>query len=303
MTLVILAAGMGSRYGGLKQIDPIGPEGEFIIDYSIYDAIRAGFDRVVFIIKREHYEEFAESIGARVGKKIETAYAFQEMEALPDGFSVPEGRSKPWGTAHALLCAREAVGGDCFAVINADDFYGRESYEKMAAFLRGIRVDAPQPYPYSMCGFVLKNTLSENGHVARGVCEVDSSGRLSDIHERTKIQRNDGQVQFYEEDCGWTDVSEDSTVSMNFWGYTPSIFDEIESRFPAFLSTLKQPLKDEFLLPTVVSELITDGVCEVFVLPTMAKWHGVTYHEDKAKVQNFIRNCIENHEYPGGLWK
>ncbi len=303
MTLVILAAGMGSRYGGLKQIDPIGPDGEFIIDYSVYDAIQAGFDKVVFIIKKEHYEEFAETIGARVGTKIKTAYAFQEMEALPGGYTVPQDRSKPWGTAHALLCAREAVGSDTFAVINADDFYGRESYEKMASFLRGVRSDAQRPYPFAMCGFVLKNTLSENGHVARGVCEVDSLGRLADIRERTKIQRNNGQVQFFEEEDGWTDVSEDSTVSMNFWGFTPAIFDEIEKRFPAFLDAMKQPLKEEFLLPTVVSGLIAGGVCEVAVLPTMAKWHGVTYHEDKEKVQNFIKSCIENHEYPGGLWK
>ncbi len=301
MTLVILAAGMGSRYGGLKQIDPLGPGGEFIIDYSIYDAIRAGFDRVVFIIKKENYEIFEETVGARIKGAIEVRYAFQDINDIPEGYTVPEGRVKPWGTAHALLCAKEAVAGDNFAVINSDDFYGRDSYEKIAAFLKNTKNDTKQHY--CMCGFILKNTLSENGHVARGICTEDETHMLTSITERTKIMRNNGQTQFFEDDCGWTDVSEDSIVSMNMWGFTASFFDEIEKRERAFFDNLKNPLKDEFLLPVMVDETMKAGDADVTVLRTMAKWYGVTYHEDKETVQNFIASCIADNVYPGGLWK
>ena len=301
MTLVILAAGMGSRYGGLKQIDPLGPGGEFIIDYSIYDAIRAGFDRVVFIIKKENHQIFEETVGARIRGAIEVRYAFQDINDIPAGYSVPEGRVKPWGTAHALLCAKEAVDGDNFAVINSDDFYGRDSYEKIAAFLKTAKNDGKQHY--CMCGFILKNTLSENGHVARGICIEDENHYLTSITERTKIMRNNGQTQFYEDDMGWTDVSEDSIVSMNMWGFTASFFDEIEKRECAFFDNLKNPLKDEFLLPVMVDETMKAGDADVTVLQTMAKWYGVTYHEDKETVQKFIADCIADNVYPGGLWK
>ena len=301
MTLVILAAGMGSRYGGLKQIDPLGPGGEFIIDYSIFDAIRAGFDRVVFIIKRENHAVFEETVGARVRSAISVEYAFQDINDIPKGYRVPEGRTKPWGTAHALLCARDAVGGDNFAVINADDFYGRDSFAKVGEFLKTAKNDTKQHY--CMCGFVLKNTLSENGSVARGICEVGADGMLSSVTERTKIERRDGKTQFFEEETGWNDVSEDSLVSMNMWGFTPSFFSEIEHREDEFFGNLKNPLKDEFLLPNMVSGAMNAGSADVTVLRTEAKWYGVTYHEDKALVQEFIRNSVADGTYPEGLWK
>ncbi len=302
MTLVILAAGMGSRYGGLKQIDPLGPGGEFIIDYSIYDAIRAGFDRVVFIIKPENHAVFEETVGGRVSSHIEVRYAFQELTDLPAGYSVPEGRVKPWGTSHALRCAKEAVGDDVFAVINADDFYGRDSFEKLAEFLRGVDKQPEGKDTYCMCGFILKNTLSENGHVARGVCVEDANGMLSAINERTKIQRIDGVTKYFEEEIGWTEVDENSVVSMNMWGFTPAIFREIESRETRFLDNLKNPMKDEFLLPVTVGQVIDDDGADVKVLKTGAKWYGVTYHEDKEEVQNFIKSCIASGEYPEKLW-
>ena len=301
MTLVILAAGMGSRYGGLKQIDPIGPQGEFIIDYSIYDALKAGFDRVVFIIKQENHAAFEETVANRIRGFADVKYAFQDINDIPAGFSVPEGRTKPWGTAHALLCAREAVGGDNFVVINSDDFYGRDAYMQLADFLKNVKEDGKQHC--AMCGYILKNTLSENGHVARGVCNVDENGMLLDITERTKIQRNDGVVQFFEDDTGWTDVSEESAVSMNMWAFTPAIFDVIEQREIAFFENLKNPLKDEFFLPMLVGDAMADDILDVKVLRTSAKWYGVTYHDDKAIVQSFIAKCIDDEVYPGGLWK
>lgn len=299
MTLVILAAGMGSRYGGLKQIDPIGPSGEFIIDYSIYDAVKAGFDKVVFIIKRENLEDFKETVGRRIEKQVKVSYVFQDINDLPAGYSVPEGRVKPWGTSHALLCAEAAV-DENFAVINSDDFYGKDSYEKMAAFLKTAK-DTDRLH-YAMCGFILKNTLSENGHVARGVCVSDDNGMLAKIDERVKIQRNDGQTQYYEDATGWTDIDEDSLVSMNFWGFTPSVFAEIRKRECAFLDSLQNPQKDEYLLPFSVKQLIAEGICDVRVLSTPAKWYGVTYHEDKEKVQKFIADSVADGVYPGKLW-
>ncbi len=301
MTLVILAAGMGSRYGGLKQIDPVGPAGEFIIDYSIYDAIAAGFDRVVFIIKRENYEIFEETVAKRIRPHVKVEYAFQDIHDIPEGYQVPEGRVKPWGTAHALLCARDAVGDDTFAVINSDDFYGRDSYEKIAAFLKTVKREQKQHY--CMCGFILKNTLSENGHVARGVCVEDADHMLTSITERTKIQRNEGRPQFFEEETGWIDISEDTVVSMNMWGFTPELFGEIERLEQVFFANLKNPLKDEFLLPEVVGDTMKADISDVTVLQTMAKWYGVTYHEDKAMVQKFISDSIAENRYPEGLWK
>jgi len=256
---------------------------------------------VVFIIKKENHQIFEETVGARVRGAIEVRYAFQDINDIPEGFSVPEGRVKPWGTAHALLCAKDAVDGDNFAVINSDDFYGADSYAKVGAFLRNIPDDGKQHY--CMCGFILKNTLSENGHVARGICIKDDNDHLTSITERTKIQRNDGQTQFYEDDMGWVDVSEDSIVSMNMWGFEASFFDEIESRERAFFENLKNPLKDEFLLPNMVDAAMKSGAADVTVLQTMAKWYGVTYHEDKETVQKFISDCIADNVYPGGLWK
>ena len=301
MTLVILAAGMGSRYGGLKQIDPLGPGGEFIIDYSIYDAIQAGFDHVVFIIKREHFSAFEETVGGRIRSRIKVDYSFQELCDIPKGYTVPEGRVKPWGTSHALLCARDAVGSDRFAVINADDFYGRDSFRKMAEFLRTLPEESEKQH-YCMCGFVLKNTLSENGTVARGICEVDENDMLLSVTERTKIQRLDGKTQFFEEDTGWTEIPEETPVSMNMWGFPSSIFRELEERSYLFFSNLKNPLKDEYLLPTVVGDIMREDKADVRVLHTDAKWYGVTYKEDRPLVQQFISNIIAAGEYPERLW-
>ena len=291
---------MGSRYGGLKQIDPIGPSGEFIIDYSIYDAVKAGFTKVVFIIKKENLEDFKETVGARVEKAVEVEYVFQDINDLPAGYTVPEGRIKPWGTSHALLCAEKAV-HENFAVINSDDYYGKDTYEKIAAFLKDLKDDENKCH-YGMCGFILKNTLSENGHVARGICSANAGGYLTAIDERTKIQKNNGITQYFEEDEGWTDVDDDSLVSMNFWGFTPSIFKHIKDRECAFLDNLKNPQKDEYLLPNTVKGLIADGVCDVKVLSTPSKWYGVTYREDKEKVQKFIADSVANGVYPKGLW-
>lgn len=303
MTLVILAAGMGSRYGGLKQIDPIGPCGEFIIDFSIYDALKAGFDKVVFIIKEENYDIFRKTVGARIENRVQVEYVFQDIRALPAGYAVPAERVKPWGTAHALLCAKDAV-NDPFLVINSDDFYGRDSYLKMAQFFADSvsgQKDGGK-LQMAMCGFVLKNTLSENGHVARGVCETNAQGHLIGVTERTKIQRNQGVTQYYEEETGWTDVDENSVVSMNMWGFTPEIFDIIEKDFPAFLDQMKNPLKDEYFLPLVVQNMIDAGIADFTVVKTMSKWYGVTYQQDKPTVQEFIDRSIADGVYPKGLW-
>ena len=300
MTLVILAAGMGSRYGGLKQIDPLGPSGEFIIDYSIYDAIQAGFTKVVFIIKEENLNDFKETIGDRIAKHIEVEYAFQYLTDIVPGYTVPEGREKPWGTSQALLSAKNAV-KENFAVINADDFYGRDSFMKIAEFLKAVKQNENEKRHYAMCGFVLKNTLSENGHVARGVCKTEKD-MLIHIDERTKIQRNDGKTQYYTDETGWVDVDENSPVSMNFWGFDTEIFDEIEKREAHFLNNLKNPLKDEYLLPNSVQELMEGDFCDVTVLHTDAKWYGVTYRQDKEPVQKFINDQIAKGIYPEKLW-
>lgn len=298
--LVILAAGMGSRYGGLKQIDPVGKNGEFILDYSIYDAIAAGFDKVVFIIKEENYDDFRDTIGRRIERAIHAEYVFQKTSDIPAPFTVPEGRVKPWGTAHAVLTAAPAV-HDNFAVINADDFYGRDSFMKLGAFLKNVPVDS-NPAQYCMAGFVLKNTLTENGHVARGVCTTDENGFLTSVTERTKIQRNDGDVQFCEND-EWTSLDENSIVSMNCWGFTPALFDAIRSGMPAFFERVAEnPLKAEYFLPSVVTEQILDQSCTVRVLPTDARWYGVTYQQDKATVVEKIVEMTAAGIYPEKLW-
>ena len=300
MTLVIMAAGMGSRYGGLKQIDPIGAHGEFIVDYSIYDAVKAGFDKVVFVIKKENLEQFRETIGARLEKVIPVEYAFQELTEVPEGVIVPEGRTKPWGTAHAVWSCRNLVDGP-FAVINADDFYGREAFSLLHDFFQDPQTDS-EKYHFCMTGYLLKNTLTENGHVARGVCSAEN-GLLKTVVERTKIQRNDGQAQFFEEGEGWTDIDDNSIVSMNCWGFTPEIFQEIETLMQSFFAENKDGLeKKEFFLPTVVQELIDTNACDVRVMDTTAKWYGVTYHEDKAKIVEFMKRMTEDGVYPENLW-
>ena len=300
MTLVIMAAGMGSRYGGLKQIDPVGRHGEFILDYSVYDAVKAGFDKVVFIIKRENLDVFRETVGKRLEKVIPVEYAFQEITEVPEGSRVPKDRTKPWGTAHAVWSCRNLVNGP-FAVINADDFYGREAFTLLHDFFMNLPKDTSK-YHFCMAGYLLKNTLTENGHVARGICTADD-GYLTTVTERTKIQRNQGQTQFYEEDRGWTDIDENSIVSMNCWGFTPDIFREIEDQMREFFADSTDGLaKQEFFLPSVVQELMDTQKCDVKVMDTPAKWYGVTYHEDKEKIVNFIDRMIHEGTYPETLW-
>lgn len=299
MTLVILAAGMGSRYGGLKQLDPITDHGEFIIDFSIYDAIRAGFDRVVFIIKKENAELFHETVGCRVEKHIKVAYCYQGLDAIPEGCTVPEGREKPLGTGHAVLCAADVV-KDNFAVINADDFYGREAFEMLASHLK----DAKEG-DCCMVGYRLKNTLSENGSVSRGECRVDENGNLTAVTERTKITPA-GDHAVYADDGREIPLSLDTIVSMNCWGLTPDIFDKMGARFKDFMRALPSsanPLKQEFYLPFAVEDIMKSGEESVKVYNTDAMWYGVTYKEDKPAVMAGLRDLIANGTYPAGLWK
>ena len=301
MTLVILAAGMGSRYGGLKQLDPMTKNGEFIIDFSIYDAIKAGFDRVVFIIKRENYELFRETVGSRVESRIKVEYAFQDLSDIPAGGSVPVGRVKPWGTTHALLATRDIV-KDNFAVINADDFYGREAFYLLAEHLKDA--DDKGGVSHScMIGYVLENTLTDYGTVSRGVCEVGEGGMLTEINERTKIKK-DGDTAAYLDGDEWVKIPYSTTVSMNCWGFTPNIFGSLERSFSEFMAKEHtDPLKSECLLPVSVKEAMDRGECSVKVYPSRSLWYGVTYKEDKEYVKESIKRLIESGEYPEKLWE
>ena len=300
--LVIMAAGMGSRYGGLKQLDPVGSHGQLIIDYSIYDAKRAGFETVVFVIKPEIEADFKEAIGDRVSKVMDVKYAYQLKEDLPEGYSVPAGRTKPWGTAHAALAARNIVDGP-FAVINADDYYGPEAYQEIYNYL-STHSDGDM-YEYVMVGYLLKNTVTENGTVARGVCEETADHYLTRVTERTKIEK--GEPPRFTEDDGrtWTDLSADTIVSMNMWGFTRSFLDEALARFPAFLdkTLAENPEKGEYFLPTVVSQLIDEGKARVKVLRSEDKWYGVTYREDKPTVVAAISEKTAAGLYPDRLWE
>ena len=301
MTLVILAAGMGSRYGGLKQLDPMTKNGEFIIDFSIYDAIRAGFDRVVFIIKRENYDLFRETVGKRVEKRIKVEYAFQELCDVPRGCTVPAGREKPWGTAHAVLATRDIV-KDNFAVINADDFYGREAFMKLAEHLKNATNKDGVSHS-CMIGYVLENTLTDHGTVSRGVCETDADGMLIGITERTRIKK-DGESAAYLDGEEWVKIPYSTIVSMNCWGFTPEIFAEIGRYFADFMAKdHPDPLKSESLRPSAVGEAIERGKCDVKVYSSGSRWYGVTYKEDKEYVKASIRSLIESGEYPEGLWE
>ncbi len=300
--LVIMAAGMGSRYGGLKQMDPVDENGHIIMDFSIYDAIRAGFEKVVFIIKKENEALFKECVGDRVAKKMQVEYVFQDLHNLPEGYIVPEGREKPWGTGHAVLSCLSAVDGP-FAVINADDYYGREAFQIIYDFLTTHQDD--EKYQYTMVGYYLKNTLTENGHVARGVCIADEEGKLTGITERTRIEKHaDGPA--YTEDDGetWTKLPEDTIVSMNMWGFTSGILQELNNRFARFLeeNLRKNPLKCEYFLPFVVDELLKENKAEVTVLKSPDRWYGVTYKEDKPVVVEAIKNMRSAGLYPQGNW-
>ena len=301
LTLVIMAAGMGSRYGGLKQIDPVGPNNEIIMDYSIYDAIKAGFSKVVFVIKKEIEDTFKESIGNRISKIIDTEYVFQEINKVPEGFKAPKERVKPWGTGHAILCCKDVVNTP-FAVINADDFYGSTTFLEIGKFLSEAR-DNEEFYNYAMVGFKLKNTLTENGTVARGICNVDENNNLVDITERTKIRKTETGAQYTEDGETWIDISQESIVSMNIWGFTPSIFKELEMGFSKFLEESKESiLKSEYFLPSVADALIHEGKAKVKVLTSKEQWHGVTYKDDKPIVHKAINNLIDSGVYPKDLW-
>lgn len=301
--LVVMAAGMGSRYGGLKQLDPVGANDQLIIDYSLYDAHRAGFDTVVFVIKHEIDEAFRAGIGSRVSKVMDVKYVYQDKNDLPAGYQCPADRQKPWGTAQAVLAARKVVDGP-FAVINADDYYGPEGFREIYDYL-SQNPDQDGCYEYAMVGYLLKNTVTENGHVARGVCEETRDGFLTSVVERTKIIKGDDCPKYTEDDGEtWHDLSGDTIVSMNLWGFHRSYLDEAWDRFPAFLdNALKvNPLKGEYYLPAVVSQLLDEGKARVKVLRSHDRWYGVTYRDDKPTVVAAIAEMTKNGLYPQQLW-
>ena len=303
--LVVMAAGMGSRYGGLKQIDPVGSCGEAILDYSVFDAYEAGFETVVIIIKDAIKKDFMETVGARLAKSpVEIRYAFQELDKLPEGFSVPEGRTKPWGTSHAVLCAKDAIDGAPFAVINADDYYGKSAFKVMYEALSQAKDG--EKFDYCMVGYEVGKTVTENGSVARGVCCVDENGCLTEVVERTRIEKYEGGIH-YTEDGGesWVELAENTIVSMNMWGFTPSFLTAIEDGFAAFLNKalVENPLKGEYFLPFVVTQLLNAGKAQVKVLTSPDKWYGVTYAADKPVVVAALKGFAAEGKYPDGLWK
>lgn len=302
ITLLIMAAGMGSRYGGMKQIDHVDEEGDKIIDFSIYDALKSGFTKVVFVIKEENLQVFRDEIGDRLAGHIKVEYAFQKLSDIPDGYTVPEGREKPWGTAQAVLAARDVIDGP-FAVINADDFYGRDAFARAYAFL-----SSAEKGHYAMVGYELRNTLTENGTVSRGICSVSADGLLKEVVERTKIRVSESSASDaeYTPDEGetWVPLEGGSATSMNFWCFAEDFMGEIGGYFDRFLKeeVPANPLKAECYLPTVVSGLLSTGKCDVKVLHTTEKWHGVTYKEDKPGLVEAIKKMKEEGEYPRILW-
>ncbi|MCF7792224.1 MAG: hypothetical protein K9M56_09550 [Victivallales bacterium] len=296
--LVVLAAGMGSRYGGLKQIDPVGPSGEIIIDYSVFDAVKAGFDKVIFIIRKDIEDSFRENIGNRFKDIIKVEYAFQQLDDLPEGFDLPAERKKPWGTGHALLAVKNMINGP-FAVINSDDFYGREGYEKLAGYLTE---EKRSEYDYCMAGFILKNTLSENGTVSRGVCRTDDKGNLVNVTEMTDIECVEGRVVSHGQNKT-VKLTGKEYVSLNMWGLFPSIFSELQKMFNDFLKeNIKKP-KAEFYLPFVIDTLIQSGKANVKILETGDQWFGITYKEDKPDVITKVRKLVEKGVYPKNLFE
>lgn len=299
-TLLVLAAGMGSRYGGLKQMDPMGPNGETVLDYSVYDAIRAGFGRVVFIIREDFAEAFRQGVGARFADRIQVDYAFQKLDDLPEWFTIPEGRAKPWGTAHAVRAARHLV-KEPFAVINADDFYGADAYVKAAGFLAATRPGNVRAH-YAMVGYPLVNTLSDHGDVNRGICTRDAHGLLSTVEEYVKIEREaDGMIRGDSLDGSRREVSEEAPVSMNFWAFSRCFFDYLEVEFAHFIENFGHLEKSENYIPTVVDALIRAGKADCSVLATTSHWFGVTYPDDKPHVVASIKKLIEDGEYPADL--
>lgn len=298
-TLVVMAAGVGSRYGGLKQIDPIGPSGEIILDYSVYDAIRAGFGKVVFIIRRDIEKDFKAVISSHFAERVRVEYVFQELSDLPQGFSVPAGRTKPWGTGQAVLACKDAV-KEPFGVINADDLYGAESYRVLAGCLSKLR---PDSIAYAMVGFQLANTLSDHGHVTRGICELDARGMLKTVVERFKIEKSPSGARYQDENGQWVPLKGGEIASMNMWGFTPTLFRQLADKFPLFLKSAGGNLKAEFLLPSIVDEVIKEGKATLQVLHTPEKWLGITYKEDKPTVVASVRALVDRGVYPSPLWK
>lgn len=300
-TLVVMAAGMGSRYGGLKQIDPVGPNDEIILDYSAYDALKAGFGKIVFVIRRDLETAFRESIGKTLEQRVDVAYVFQEITNLPDGFAVPDGRTKPWGTGHAVLSCKDVVNTP-FAVINADDYYGSTAFQSLGQYLRQAQ-DRDGVYDFCLVGYALSNTLSENGSVARGVCEVTTDGFLADVHERTSIKQFPDGIKYSENGTDWVGLRPETTVSLNTWGFTVSVMEELATRFPLFLQkSADNILKAEYFLPNVVGELVKEKKARVMVLPTTEKWFGVTYQQDRPIILAAIRELIGQGVYPESLW-
>ena len=302
--LVVMAAGMGSRYGGLKQIDPVGAHGQLIIEYSIFDARRAGFETVVFIIKHEIEDTFKQAIGNRLSKVMDVRYAYQQLDDLPEGYSVPQGRQKPWGTSHAILAARDVIDGP-FAVINSDDYYGPQAFQVIYDYLTG-HPDQNGVYEYAMVGYLLENTVTENGHVARGVCVANDAGYLASVTERTHIEKTATGARYTEDDgATWHELPGNTVVSMNMWGFTHSFLGEAKARFAAFLDDALRtnPLKAEYFLPSVVSQLITEGKARVKMLHSSDKWYGVTYKDDKPVVVAAIAEKTAAGLYPDRLWE
>ncbi len=300
--LVIMAAGMGSRYGGLKQIDPVDEDGHIIMDFSMYDAKRAGFEKAVFIIKEENEQDFREAIGDRVSEYMEVSYAYQKLDNLPEGYRIPEGRVKPWGTAHAVLSCIDQVDGP-FAVINADDYYGVEAFRLIYEYLTSHQDD--EKYRYTMVGYLLGNTMTDNGYVSRGICVTNEKKELVSVTERTRIEKREGGIAFTEDDGQtWTSLPADTIVSLNMWGFTRSILEEIQNGFPAFLDEgIKvNPKKCEYFLPAVVSRLVEADKASVTVLKSHDKWYGITYKEDMPMVSSAIQRMKEEGVYPRHLW-
>ena len=303
--LVVMAAGMGSRYGGLKQIDPVGSCGEAILDYSLFDAHEAGFETAVIIIKEMIRKDFMETVGKRLEKcPMEIRYAYQELDKIPAGCTIPEGRSKPWGTSHAVLCAKEVIGDAPFAVINSDDYYGKQAYREIYNYL--CNAQDGEKADYCMVGYRLGNTVTDNGSVARGICDVDEAGYLTGVVERTKIEKYAGGIHFTTDDgATWEDVAADTPVSMNMWGFTPGFLDAVEADFPRFFreEVPQNPLKSEMFLPMTVGRMLQANQVAVKVLRTGDKWFGVTYAADKPVVVAALKEMTAAGAYPNGLWK
>lgn len=296
-TLFVLAAGMGSRYGGLKQLDGVGPSGETIMDYSIYDAVNAGFGKLVFVIRKSFEEDFKEKIVKKYASKIPVELVFQALDDLPEGFSVPEGREKPWGTNHAVMMGKSVI-NEPFAVINADDFYGRESFKVLADFLSAQEGENN----YCMVGYRVGNTLSESGTVARGVCETDANDNLTGVVERTQVKRIDGDVKYLDENNEWVAIPDNTPVSMNMWGFTPDYFKHSDVAFIDFLKANASNLKAEYFIPLVVNDLIVNNTATVKVLDTPSKWFGVTYAQDRPDVVAKLQKLVDDNVYPSPLW-